>query len=175
MDAMLTLFLHVPDHVVGRSTAHEWLLFGHLLGAFVLLAGTGLTTGAAVAASRARETPTVVTLLDLQLWSERAVTSLGALLVFLFGTLLVDEAGHRFDEPWISAAYAVLIVALALDHGVYLRFVARAKAEATALGPAPVSESLRRRLRAPLPTAVGLALAASWVLVLWLMVAKPGA
>jgi len=174
MDGPFVSFLPVPEPA-STSTAHEWLLFGHIAGAFLLLAATGLTTGAAVAAGRARHAATVVTLLDLQLWSERVVTSLGALLVFLFGTLLVNEAGHDFSEPWISAAYALLIGALALDHGVYLRHVRRVRADAAALGDGPVSDAVRSELRAPLPTAGGVLLTAVWLVALWLMIAKPGA
>jgi uncharacterized membrane protein len=160
--------------VEGSGDVDEWLLFGHILGAFVLLAATGLTTGAAIAAGRARHAVTVVTLLDLQLWSERVVTSVGAALVLLFGTLLVNEAGHDFGEPWISAAYALLIGALAVDHAVYLRHVRRVRDEAAALGESTVTEELRRKLRAPFPTAVGVLLSAAWLVALWLMVAKPG-
>ncbi len=165
------LFLHAEP---AGGDVHEWLLFGHILGAFVLLAATGLTTGAAVAAARARHAATVVTLLDLQLWSERAVTSIGAALVFLFGTLLVNEAGHDFSEPWISAAYALLIGALAVDHAVYLRHVRGRREEAAALGEGAITEDLRRKLRAPLPTAVGILLTSVWLVALWLMIAKPG-
>jgi len=155
-------------------STYEWFLFGHILGAFLLLAASGLTTGAAIAAGRARHAPTAATLLALQLWSERIVTSVGALLVFLFGTLLVDESGHEFSESWISAAYALLIVALALDHGVYLRWVRRARAVALRDGDGPVSDELRRLLGARGPALVGVLLDVSWLVFLWLMIAKPG-
>lgn len=169
----LESFLHV--HGEASSTAYEWFLFAHILGAFVLLAATGLTTGAAIAARRARHAPTLVTLLDLQHWSESAVTSVGAVLVFLFGTLLVNEAGHEFSEAWISAAYALLIGALALDHGVYLRHVRRVRRAAAELGEGSVTEAVRQQVAAPLPTAVGVLLTLAWLVALWLMVVKPGA
>ncbi len=156
-------------------SAYEWFLFGHILGAFLLLAAAGLTTGAAIAAGRSRHAPTVAALLDLQLWSERVVTSAGALLVFIFGTLLVDESGHEFSEAWISAAYALLIVGLALDHAVYLRWVRRAREAARRAGDGPVPEELRRTLSERAPALVGALLDVSWLVFLWLMIAKPGA
>ncbi len=79
-------------------STQEWYLFGHLVGVFFLLAATGLTTGAAIAAGRVTAANTVVTLLDLQLRSERIVTSIGAILVFVFGSLLVNEAGYSFGD-----------------------------------------------------------------------------
>jgi hypothetical protein len=156
-------------------STYEWYLFLHLIGVFFLLAATGLTTGAAVAATRATAASTVVTLLNLQLRSERIVTSIGAVLVFLFGTLLVVEAGHSFAEPWISTAYTLFFIALAVDHGFYLRKVKAARDIAAGLGDGPVTLELRDRLDDYGVRLAGIGLILLWVVILWIMIVRPGA
>ncbi|WBL34857.1 DUF2269 family protein [Tepidiforma flava] len=156
-------------------STQEWYLFGHLLGVFFLLAATGLTTGAAIAAGRATAANTVVTLLDLQLRSERIVTSIGAILAIVFGSLLVNEAGYSFGDAWISTAYTLIILALALDHGFYLRKVKAARDVAVTLGNGPVTAELRDKLNDGGARLAGIALTLLWLVFLWLMIAKPGA
>jgi uncharacterized membrane protein len=156
-------------------STQDWYLFGHLLGVFFLLAATGLTTGAAIAAGRVTAANTVVTLLDLQLRSERIITSIGALLAIVFGSLLVDEAGYSFGDAWISTAYTLIILALALDHGFYLRKVKAAREVAVSLGNGPVTAELRDRLNDNGARLAGIVLVLIWVVFLWLMIAKPGA
>lgn len=153
----------------------EWYLFFHLIGVFFLVAATGLTTGAAIAAGRATAASTVVTLLNLQLRSERIVTSIGAVLVFVFGTLLVIEAGHSFAAPWISTAYTLFFIALAIDHGFYLRKVKAARDIAVGLGDGPVTLELRDRLDDYGVRLAGIALILLWVVILWIMIVRPGA
>lgn len=156
-------------------STQDWYLFGHLLGVFFLLAATGLTTGAAIAAGRVTAANTVVTLLDLQLRSERIITSIGALLAIVFGSLLVNEAGYSFGDAWISTAYTLIILALALDHGFYLRKVKAAREVAVSLGNGPVTAELRDRLNDNGARLAGIVLVLIWVVFLWLMIAKPGA
>lgn len=156
-------------------STEDWYLFGHLLGVFFLLAATGLTTGAAIAAGRATAANTVVTLLDLQLRSERFVTSVGVILTVVFGSLLVNEAGYSFGDAWISTAYTLIILGLALDHGFYLRKVKAARELAVSLGNGPVTVELRDRVNDDRARLAGIALVLLWVVFLWLMIAKPGA
>ncbi len=156
-------------------STQDWYLFGHLLGVFFLLAATGLTTGAAIAASRAAAANTVVTLLDLQLRSERIVTSIGVILAVVFGSLLVDEAGYSFGDAWISTAYTLIILALALDHGFYLRKVKAAREIAVSLGNGPVTTELREKLNDSGARLAGIVLILVWLVFLWLMIARPGA
>lgn len=156
-------------------STEDWYLFGHLLGVLFLLAATGLTTGAAIAAGRATAANTVVTLLDLQLRSERFVTSVGVILTVVFGSLLVNEAGYSFGDAWISTAYTLIILGLALDHGFYLRKVKAARELAVSLGNGPVTVELRDRVNDDRARLAGIALVLLWVVFLWLMIAKPGA
>jgi uncharacterized membrane protein len=156
-------------------STYDWYLFGHLAGVFLLLAAAGLTTGTAIALPRQKRASTVVTLLEIMRWSEMAVTSAGAVLVVLFGSLLIDEAGYEFGDAWISTAYVLVVVALAVDHGFLMPRARRSREVAAALGDAPVSDELRRMLNDPLTTAAGVGLDILFVVFLWLMIDKPGA
>ncbi len=117
---------------------------------------------------------TVVTLLDIQRRSELWVTSAGAALAVVFGTLLIDEGGFEFGDPWISAAYALLVVVLAVDHGYFMRKNRRIRASAAALGNGEVTAEVSRQLNDPVGTIVGVLLDVSFIVFLWLMIAKPG-
>src|SRR5690606_35131533 len=141
-------------------STYEWYLFGHLLGVFFLLAAAGVSTAAGITAGRTRSAAVVVTLLDLQRRAELDVTSLGALLAIVFGSLLVDEAaGYEFGDAWISAAYTLIIVALAIDHGILMRRNRRAREAAAALGPnAEVNDEVRSILNDPVTVGAGVLL-----------------
>lgn len=152
----------------------DWYLFGHLAGVFLLLAAAGLTTGTAIAAGRVKAANTVVTLLDIQRRSELYVTSAGAALAVVFGTLLVDEGGFEFGDPWISSAYTLLIVVLAVDHGYFMRKNRQIRASAAALGNGEVTAEVSRQLSDPVMTIAGVLLDVSFIVFLWLMIAKPG-
>lgn len=157
-------------------TTYEWYLFGHLLGVFLLLAAAGLSTVTGVAVGRTTSAAVVVALLDLQRFTERVITSAGVILVVLFGSLLVGEADYSFGDAWISAAFTLLIVVLAIDHGFLLRKNKQARAIASDLGPnGTVTDELKARLNDPLTIAAGVLLDVSFVVFLWLMIAKPGA
>lgn len=155
-------------------TTYEWLLFGHLFGVFLLIGAAGLSTAAGIASGRATSANVVVTLLDLQRFSEYVVTSAGAIIAVIFGMLLVDEAGFEFGDPWISAALTLIVIVLAVDHGVLMRRNRRARATAAGLGNGPVSGDLKSMLNDPVTIVAGALLDISFLVFLWLMVAKPG-
>jgi uncharacterized membrane protein len=153
----------------------EFYLFGHLLGVFLLLAAAGLSTGTGIAVARTNRAATALMLLNLMRYSELFVTSAGAILVVIFGSLLVDKAGYEFSDAWISAAYTLLIVVLALDHGFLMRRNRTARAMAAALGDGAVSPELGQHLNDPMTVAAGALLDISFLVFLFLMVTKPGA
>jgi len=151
----------------------DLLLILHISGAFLMAAAAGITTTAAVMAARAKTPAGIVTWLDLQRVSELFLTTPGAVIALVFGSWLVSEAGFSFSEPWLSAAYTLWLVAMALDHGVFLRAIRRLRAEA-ASATANV-QALQSGLAAPRVRITGLALDASLLVFLVLMVTRPGA
>lgn len=156
-------------------STYEVYLFGHLLGVFLLLAAAGLSTGAGIAVARVSSAPAALTLLNMIRYSELYVTSAGTVLAVLFGILLVDEGGYSYGDPWISTAFTLIIVVLAIDHGFLMRRNNKGRQMAAALGNAPVSEELRTHLNDPKTTAAGVLLDLSFLVFLWLMIARPGA
>ena len=150
----------------------DFLLIAHILGAFLMVAGAAITTSAALMAGRAKTPAEVVTWLDLQRVSETFINTPGAVIALLFGSWLVSEAGFEFSEPWLSAAYTLWLVAMALDHGVFLPFVRKTRAKAAAATATVVA--LQADLASPRARIVGLALDAALLVFLVLMVTRPG-
>jgi uncharacterized membrane protein len=153
----------------------EFYLFGHLLGVFLLLAAAGLSTGTGIAVPRVRKANTVLTLLQLMRYSEIFVTSAGTILVVVFGGLLIEERDFSWGDPWISAAFALLIVVLVIDHGYLMPQNRKAREMAEALGDGDVSVELVQHLSNPVTVAAGVLLDLSFLVFLYLMVVKPGA
>ncbi|MGH2609603.1 MAG: DUF2269 family protein [Tepidiformaceae bacterium] len=155
---------------------YEWYLFFHIAGAFLLLAATGATTGSGIALGQTTRANTSLTLLNIMRISEYALRSAGAILVFVFGLLLVGEVdAFEISDGWVTAAMTILIVALAVDHGFLMRRVNKSREMAAALGDGPVSPELEARQKDPVTGIVGVALDLSFFVILWLMIAKPGA
>ena len=154
---------------------YEVYLFGHLLGVFLLLAAAGLSTGTGIAVARVNKAPVAVMLLKLMRASEFFVTTTGSVLVVIFGVLLINEADYSYGDPWISAAFTLLIVVLAIDHGFLMPRAKKALRMAEALGDGTVSQELSTHLNNPLTVAAGILLDVSFIVFLWLMIAKPGA
>ncbi len=156
-------------------TTAEVYLYGHLLGVFLLLGAAGLSTGAGVAIARVQSARTVVTLSNMIRLSELIGTSAGSVLVLIFGFALVSELNYSMGDAWISAAFTLLIVVLAIDHGYLLRQNRKAHDMAEALGDRPVSQELSTHLNNPMTIVAGVVLDLSFLVFLWLMIARPGA
>jgi uncharacterized membrane protein len=156
-------------------TTQEVYLYGHLLGVFLMLGAAGLSTGAGIAIARVTSARTVVTLTRMIRYSELIGTSLGTVLVLIFGILLVGKKDYSMGDPWISAAFALLIVVLAIDHGYLLRQNKKAHQMAEALGDRPVSQELSAHLNNTLTIVAGALLDLSFLVFLYLMIARPGA
>ena len=156
-------------------STYDWYLFGHIAGAFLLLAATGATTGAGIALGQTTRANTAATLLSMMRISELAVRSAGVVLVLIFGALLIEEADYSWGDPWISAALTILVVAMAIDHGFLMRRLNKSLTAAKALADGPVSTELSAMLKDPVTAVVGVALDLSFFVILFLMIAKPGA
>ena len=156
-------------------STYEWLLIGHLLGVFVLVMAGGISAGTGFAATRATSGLAVVTLLDLQRKSDLYAFSIGGVAAIVFGTLLVNETNYGYGDAWISASYTIVIAMFAVVHAIMAPRAKRAREYAAGLGNGLVDETLKTKLNDPLLNAGGLALTVALVVLVWLMVAKPGA
>ncbi len=156
------------------TTVHVYL-FLHIAGAFLLMAATGATTGAGIALGRTTRATTAVVLLRMMRMSELIVRNIGVVLVIVFGSLLVGATGHSWGEPWISAALTLVLVALGVAHGYLMPQLRGSLAMAEQLGDGPISPELEARMKNPVTAIVGTVLDLLFFVILWLMVARPGA
>jgi uncharacterized membrane protein len=90
-----------------------WLLFFHLIGAFLFIAGAAVAGVLQLAAIRRERPSEVALLLGLTRWGV-ALVGLGALLTLGFGIGLAHELGISLGESWISASLALWVVAMVL-------------------------------------------------------------
>jgi uncharacterized membrane protein len=157
------------------AETHDWAIFFHLLGALLLVAGVTVA-GVAFEAARRRSRPDqVAVLLGLTRVGVMLVV-LGSVLVLAFGLWLVDlEDDIDFGTGWLSAAltlFVVVLVAGALGGQRPKR--ARKLAERLAQDGAPETPELRALLDDRLALALNYLSAALIVVILVLMVFKPG-
>jgi uncharacterized membrane protein len=154
----------------------QFWLYLHFLGLVFLAAGVGVANVSGFMMSKA-ESMSV-----LAMWSrinhkvEHLATLPGALLLLVAGTVLVDREGYDYGAPWISAAYALWIVAVFLGAGVLGRRARRihaAAAEQAAAGN-ETDAAIFGMARSPVGPIVGNLLNLIILVFLYLMVVKPG-
>src|SRR6478672_7056301 len=156
-------------------STYQWLLVFHVTGAFLLLGG-GAIAAALNLSALGRERPSEIVLLFGLIRIAVIAISVGTALAFVFGLWLVHEAGYGYFDGWIVAAFVLLIVANALGGAGGKRDQATAKLarELAASGDAPSAE-LRARVHDPISLALSYGSGLVLVVILALMVWKPGA
>ena len=152
------------------------LLFLHILGAFMIAAGSGLGEVVIAGLRRTRSTAAILALLNAGARIPM-MTVPGALLAIVFGSWLVTATGHSFGELWLSLAYLGWIISAVLSVAVIGPAQRKLHTLATAELAAGREESpaLLEAVRAPAMAMASHALGALLLLFLYLMVFKPGA
>jgi len=151
----------------------EWLLFFHLVGAFLYVSGAVAAAVLRLAAMR-RERPSEVALLLRAVRPVVPVVALGLLLVLVFGFWLADRLGIDLGSTWLVATFALLgwTVVVGAVAGRQDRHT-RELAERLAAGDDRPSEELARRLRDPVNLALNGSLLLSTIAIVALMVWRP--
>src|SRR3954449_2065059 len=154
---------------------YQWLLVFHVTGAFLLLGGAAIAAALNLSALR-RERPSEIVLLFGLIRIAVVAISVGTALAFIFGLWLVHEAGYGYFDGWIVAAYVLLLLGNAMGGAGGKRDERTAKfaRELAASGDAPSAE-LQARVRDPISLALSYGSGVLLVVVLALMVWKPGA
>jgi uncharacterized membrane protein len=156
-------------------TKYEWVLALHVTAAFLLVGG-GVFAGALYGLARRRELPSEVALLLGLVQIAVVVIGIGSIGSLVFGLWLVDVAGYGYGDGWVIAAVLFWLLAGGLggaggNRDKRTRLLA---ARLAAEGDRP-SDELRALLRDPVALALNAASTAALVVLLALMVWKPGA
>jgi uncharacterized membrane protein len=156
-------------------TRYDWLLFLHVTGAFLVIGGA-VFAGVFNAAALRRERPSEIAILFR--FARIAVAAIGAgmFLTLGFGLWLVHDAGYGWSETWIILALVLWVASNAMGGagGRGERRVRELAERLAASGDAP-SPELTAQLRDPTRLALTWGSGVLVVLILVLMIWKPGA
>ena len=156
---------------------YELLLFAHLAGLLLLVAGVGASIACKARAAREGSAAAVLALLETARASVSRIAMPGSLLLLAAGVGLVARSGGAwsYGEPWIVGAVALWLASAVVGvrlHAPRSRMARELAAELAAAGQ-PVTGRLRVAVRGGrAASALDVALLAGMVA---LMVFKPGA
>lgn len=154
---------------------YDWLLFIHVTGAALLVAGA-VVAGVMLLAAMRRERPSEIALLLRTTRVGVALVGLGAFVVLAFGIWLADYLRYGVGDEWVVASIALWALSLALGGlGGRTHRKARVLAERLAAEGDRPSEELRRLVADRPALLLSYASTAAVVAMLVLMVWKPGA
>src|SRR5215212_2861225 len=154
---------------------YHWLLFLHVTGAFMVLGGAVMAGIFNVTAMRQERPSEVVLLFRLTRFAVTSI-SIGMVVTLAFGLWLVSDADYGWGEAWIVLALVLWVAANALG-GIGGKRDTRTRELAERLaaeGDAP-SPELRLRVRDPISLVLSWGSGAVVVVILVLMIWKPGA
>jgi hypothetical protein len=152
---------------------HQWIVFGHILGALLFMLGHGASAAVVFRLRRERDPATVRAFLGLSRMTI-PVTYL-ALLLLIGAGLWAAMSGRWFSAGagWLWASIVLLVVILGAMYGFMTPAFKRLR-QTVGDGSAPVDQTaLDSALEAPGPMiGAGIGLLGT-LLILWLMVLKP--
>lgn len=151
----------------------QWLLFGHLTGAFLFVGGAVVATVLRLAALRP-DPPSHVALLLRTVRPAVPLILLGLVLVIVFGFLLADRLGYDLGSTWLVLTLALLGWAVVVGGltGRQDRHTRELAERLMRAGDQP-SVELSRRLRDPVNLALNASLLVATAAIVVLMVWKP--
>ena len=153
---------------------YDWLLFLHVTGAFMVLGGAVMAGIFNVTALR-RGRPSEVALLFRLTQVAAALITTGLLLTLAIGLWLVHDADYGYGETWVVLALVLWVLANALGGigGSREKETRRLAERLAAEGDAP-SDELHARLRDPLSLGLSWGSGVVVLVILALMIWKPG-
>jgi uncharacterized membrane protein len=154
--------------------ATQWLLAAHISGAFLLLGG-GVAAGVLNTLAWRAERPSEIAALLRLIRVTVPLIGLGALLTLVFGLWLVHHDGFSYGDFWVWAAIVLWVIGNALGgRGGRHQAKAREEAERCAAEGDVTTDRLRELLRDPVGNGLSWASGLAILLVLVLMIWKPG-
>ncbi|GIU96124.1 MAG: hypothetical protein KatS3mg012_2581 [Gaiellaceae bacterium] len=154
--------------------SYEWLLFGHLVGAFLFVGGAVAAAVLRVAAMGKERRPAEVAVLLRSARLAIPPIAVGLVLVLVFGFWLTGRLDRSLGETWLSLTFLLLgwIVVVGALTGRQDRHT-RELAERLARDGVEHHEELARRLRDPLNLALSTSLLLATAAIVALMVWQP--
>jgi uncharacterized membrane protein len=154
---------------------YHWLLFLHVSGAFLLLGGAVMAGVFKLAALRRERPSEVALLLGLTRWAVISI-SVGLLVTIAFGLWLVHDVGYGWGDGWIVASLVLWALTGFLgSRGGRLQRETRALAERLAGEGDTPSPELHARLHDRVALALSWSSGLAALVILALMIWKPGA
>lgn len=156
-------------------STYQWLIALHVSGAFLLLGGAVLAGAFNVSALRSERPSEIALFLGLTRIAVVAI-ALGALMTLVIGFWLVGDQDYSFSEAWLVFSLILWFVAVGAGQAGGVRDKqTRLLAEELAAGSNEPTPELRARLRDPRTLALSYGSGIALVVVLALMIWKPGA
>jgi uncharacterized membrane protein len=156
-------------------STYDWLLMIHVTGAFLFLGG-GIAAGVLNLRAWHAERPSEVSLL-LRLIQRVALPAIGvgSITTLVIGIWLVHHTGYSYGTFWVWAAIVLWFVvgALGARSGRYQERTAREARQLADAGDTMTSE-LRALVRNPVGNALAYGSGLTILLILILMIWKPG-
>jgi uncharacterized membrane protein len=156
------------------TLAAQWLLAFHITGAFLFLGGA-VAAGVLNALAWRAERPSEIALFLRLVRFTVPVVGIGSLLALVLGLWLVHRDGFSYGDFWVWGAVVLWVLAQALGgRGGRMQAKAREEAERCAAEGDVSTARLRELLRDPAANALSYASGVAILLVLVLMIWKPG-
>ena len=162
------------------TSLYPWLVFVHILGAFMFAASHGVSTWLAVRIGQEREPARIAALVTLSANSLAGVYA--GLLLLLIGGVGAGIIGGHFGRLWIWVALGLLIAVMVAMYALATPYFKRLRAavgaptnrEDAGTGTVTVTpeelDALVRENPASALAAIGFG---GFIVILWLMVFKP--
>lgn len=152
---------------------HEWVVFGHILGALLFMLAHGTSAAVVFRLRRERDPAAIRVLLGLS----RMTTPLAylALLLLIGAGFWAAGTGKWFSAGglWLWVSIVLLVVILGAMYGLMSPAFRRLRALLGDAGSSPDPAELDRALRQPGPMMGAWVGILGTVVILWLMVLKP--
>jgi hypothetical protein len=153
---------------------YQWFVFVHLVGLVLFAFAHGASAFVALRLPGQRDRATVANYLETSQLATR--TMYGGLILLLIGGAGAATINDFWTKPWVLASIVVLIVVIALMYMLGTSYYAPLRAQLTgAGGAAPMTdEALATYLDERRPRMLAGIGILGLLLIIWLMVLKPG-
>lgn len=161
------------------AALYPWFVFAHVVGVVVFAISHGASVFVAFRVRRERDPATIDSLLSV---SKLAIGPMYiGLALIILGGLGAAAAADLWFEPWILASVVVLFIVLGVMYSVAMPYYSRLRAAvsvgeagASSADPTVSAEELGAMLDTRRPEALVTVGTVGLVLLVWLMVIKPG-